>query len=252
MNEAMNKPRLLAWTAGWWRDAAHAQRDADTWQGYKNWADRVRRCFKPIDVFVASGSWSDPALNPIPGGITVNAGCVGWTRPFNMWRTHYSEMAVRAALAYALNRVKDWDYLILAETDSLIGALDIPKLLSEFGSRSELLLAPGFCGTLGGPMLIWKPEGAIRHLHKNPNPSFADDGEPNLAEIPEVQWEKIFCGRKYWWNPWPQFECVIQNWGQPAWGPNAKAIDWPILGRPSSEEFAQSYINNHLNKCLTL
>lgn len=237
--------RVLVWTLGFWRDAAHAQRDADNWRGYRAWLERMQRCFKPVGAFVASGTWSDPKHSPIPEAITVNAGA-DWTKTYVGQRTHYGKMAFTSAMAYALNRVRDWDYLVMLDTDALIGALDIPKLLNEFAGRPETLIAPSWCHLIGGPLMIWKPEGAIRLLHHRPYVNYVDDNEPDMRTIWEEECLLIY--RNLWWNPWPQFDCMLQEGAHP----DSEAINWPALGRPSSEVFAQLYIEKHLKECVTL
>lgn len=244
------KPRIIAWTAGWWRDAAHAQRFEGTWQGYRSWYDRVQRCFKPVGCFIASGSWSNPAFSPVPEAVTVNAG-VDWTKPFIYNRTNYSCMAVTAAMAFALNVVTDWDYLILVETDCLIGAIDIPALLAEFAERPQLVLSPSWAGAIGGPMVIWKPEGALRMLHHRPYVSFVDDDEPNIEELPETQWQRIMRGGTYWWNPWPNQHTVRQEYCEGEGCSNVDVMNWPVVARPHPD-VVQPYIAQHLAKAVTL
>lgn len=236
--------RILAWTLGWWKDAAHAQRDADNWRGYRAWLERVTRCFKPVGTFVASGTWSDPALSPIPEAVTVNAGIFS-DRPYYGHREHYGKAAFIAGIAYALNR-NDWDLLVMLDTDALMGALDIPKLFAEFQTRKETIIAPLWCRLMGGPFMVWKREGALRLVHCRPYANIAMDGDPDMPTLWEYECAQIYKGR--WWNPWPQFDCLLQEGAHP----DSEAINWPACGRPSSEAFAQRYIQNHLEKCVTL
>src|SRR5687767_7231656 len=105
------------------------------------WKERMEYLFRPIGMFWASGTWSDPAHNPVPEILVVNAGCQ-FDRPYEGERRHYGKAAFSAAIAYALNR-NDWDLLVAMDTDSLFGDIDIDSLLREFLSRQEVMLCPG-------------------------------------------------------------------------------------------------------------
>src|SRR5215831_9984755 len=108
--------QILAWTLGYWDEEHSPKRFEDGWSSLANWRIRVMELFQPIDCFVASGTWSDPLLAPVPIKV-INAGCTA-NGCYDGRKRHYGKAAFTAAMAYALNR-SDWDLLITLDTDAL-------------------------------------------------------------------------------------------------------------------------------------
>lgn len=236
--------RIWVWALGYWDNYEQAHQFDGTWQSWENWKERVDRCLKPTHKFIASGSWSDPKLVPISDTAVVNAGFPK-DRIYNGWRHHYGKMAFIAAMAYALNRADEWDYLVMFDSDALIGVVDFPKLFADFESRSEVLLAPGWCNFIGGPLMIWKRWGVLRLVHHRPYCNYVDDNEPNMP-----MWEEeclTIYGKSRWWNPWPQFDCLLH---EGSWA-KLDVWDWPVLGRPQPR-MIERYIQNHIKGCVPL
>lgn len=243
----MNKPRIFVFSLSFWHDAAFARRHDGAWYSHRAWLDRVTRCFKPAQVFLACGSWSSPEFSPIPEVPTVNAG-VPYSKPYGP-RFQYAKMAFTAAMAYALNRANEWDLLIQSDTEALIGAVDFPRLFAEFMARPETIMANAWCGVISGGVMVFKREGAIRLLHHFPFLNYLDDDEPDMPLNPEQEWCEIFKGR--WWNPWKSIVCMNQAQAHGDCTDDI-AINWPSLYMPTSEAFAQRYIQNHLTNAVTL
>lgn len=216
---------------------------------HEAWLSRMKRAFKPACVFLACGSWSEPAFNPIPEAVVVNSGAP-YTKPYDGYRHHYAKMAFTAAMAYALNRANEWDYLVQFDIECLLGALDLPKLFAEFGSRPEILLANQWCNLIAGGLMVFKREGAIRLLHHYPTGAFVDDDEPNLPIIVEQEWTNAFRNGR-WWNPWQNIPCMIQAQAR-ANSSDDEVMLWPTLYQPLSEAIVNRYIANHLANCVTL
>lgn len=236
--------RIWAWALGYWDNAEQAHQFDGTWRSWEAWKERVDRCLKPTHKFISCGSWSDPKLVPISDTAVVNAG-LPKDRPYYGQRWHYGKAAFISAMAYALNRADEWDYLVTLDTDALIGVVDFPKLFAEFESRKEILLAPGWCHLVGGPIMIFKRWAAIRLLHHRPYISICDDSDEDMP-MWETECLKIFSDGR-WWNPWPQHDCLLHegSWAQ------IDPWDWPFCGRPQPR-IIQRYLENHIKGCVPL
>ena len=198
--------RILAWTMAYWDSQEHADAQREALQACEA---RVMKYFRPIDYFLASGTWSDPDFNPLWSMHIVNAGAPK-TKPNDPW-WNYAACAITAAFAYALNR-NDWDLLVCHDTDCLIGAVDFNALFREFLDRPELLLSDDWNGRPGS-LIALKREGVARYQHQRLRPNLMDrvEGEPDPMLI-EDELGLIFKGA--WLNPWPQFPTLRQDWGQ--------------------------------------
>ncbi len=222
--------RIWAWTTSWWNDEAEADKQAAGQFGLTAWHANVVRYFSPTHCYVACGTWSAPAQSPLPAAVTIiNAGLphnVHYDRLYNQLR----EAAVTAGTAYALNHSNDWDLLVFLDTDILVGAVDFDALLKEFVKRPEILLAQSWWDGIGGPFYVWKRAGAIHYLHGNTYPNIIDPSEPP-PPLGEVRWAKLYAGK--WWNPWPQFRTLRQDFGGvDPFRDNAKVLTWPFVRSP--------------------
>lgn len=229
--------RILAWTLSYWHDAKHARRFENQWCSHEAWLKRVVHFFHPIDTFIACGSWSNPAFNPIKSSIVVNAG-VPFDRPYDFLVWHYGACAFSAAMAYALNR-NDWDYLLCLDTDALIGAVDFPPLFEDFSKRFETILAPGWHGGVGGPFMLWKRAGVVRLAHHRICPDLG-----NRSMIWEAECAQIYKGG-HWWNPWPEFVTLTDGSKDPV------AEHWPFVSRPLSH-FVEPYLRTQTSRAVPL
>lgn len=216
--------RILLFALAYWRDLDDAHRRDGRWDSYERWLDRVRQFFKPSRVFLASGTWSEPALNPLldDGVPLVNAGAP-FDAPYDWERRQYACCALSAAAFYALNK-NDWDYLVCFDTDALVGAVDLPKLFEEFAGRAETILAPGWNGGIAGPFCAWKRRGVATLAHHRLYPNLCDPDEPRRLEIPELEWKRMYHDGR-WWNPWPQFRALDNR----AYGEDFIAQHWPFV-----------------------
>ncbi len=203
--------RTVLFTTSFWNDSESAQRQeiVDPVFGLRAWHARGVMLFSPVHSFVACGTWSDPAYNPLSGiADVVNAG-IPSGRAYNVFRYQYSMAAYTAAMAHLLNR-SDWDLAVLLDTDCLVGSVDFPRLLSEFDGRSEVVLSNAWSGCPGGPFMALKREGCIRLLHHRTQGNMVlDDAAPDL-QLGETEMRDVFGAG--WWNPWPEFDHVRQDW----------------------------------------
>ncbi len=224
--------RLWAWTMSYWNDAAGAAAMGEGLFGLHAWYDRVLLYLKPVHCFVACGTWSDPKLSPLwEAAATVNAG-VPVGVPYDVHQL--SLCAWTAAMAYALNHLDEWDLLACLDTDALIGAVDFDAFIREFLKRDEILLSPAWGDGVGGPFLVWKPEGAVRMLHRRLRANLIDpptDPKAPKPPLPEDEMAAIYKG--LWWNPWPQFSKLRQDYGQtdPV-RDNVSVLTWPFVRFP--------------------
>lgn len=213
--------RIISWTLTYWNDKSTAERLRP---GLQRWSEEILKYLKPSYLFMASGTWSDPSLNPVPGIPIVNAG-VRSALPYDYFRRQYGICAIMAGAYHALNR-GDWDLAVMHDWDALIGNVNFPNLFAEFMARPEIIMAPGWYDGIGGPMLAWKPEGLDRLVHYRIHPSLRDPEESERPQVWERECRSIYGNR--WWNPWPQFEMLVYH------DPSKQdpiAQDWPFVDR---------------------
>src|SRR6266436_5513726 len=115
--------RLWVFSVAFWRDKADADTQLTSTFSLPEWKERVEFLFRPAHIFLASGTYSDPAFNPIDCPM-INAG-VTWDGPFEGHFRHYGKCAFTAGFAYALNRSEAWDILIHTDYDCLLGDIDL-------------------------------------------------------------------------------------------------------------------------------
>lgn len=198
--------RILAWTMAYFDSAEHAESQRPALEACR---DRVEHYFKPIDYFLASGTWSDGDFSPTAR--VVNAGAPK-TRPNDPW-WNYAACAITAAFAHALDR-PDWDLLVEHGTDFLVGAVDFDALFREFMARPELLLSEDWHGRPGS-LLALKREGVARFQHGRLRPNLLArvEGEPDPMTV-EDELGRVFAGA--WLNPWPHLPTMRQDFGLPS------------------------------------
>ncbi len=220
--------RIAVFTMAYWDNPAQAKAQSDV---LNQWAFDVRHYYNPRYAFVASGTWSDPLLSPLYSAVpVVNAGAVK-DRPYDAMLWSYFGAALTAALCYALNR-RDWDMLILHDTDMLVGAVDFDALLHEFMSRKETFLCADWHGRpCGGSITVWKPAAASRWLNHRMRPNFYDT-PPAAPMLLEDEMGYIFEGQ--WWNPWPHLATMRQDYGHPNAVLGREPIEkaWPFVRLP--------------------
>jgi hypothetical protein len=218
----------------YWSNADQATAMGDGMFGLRLWHDRVKFYFSPTHCFVACGTWSDPTLSPLPSPVAVvNAG-VSIGAPYDVHYNQLSLCALTAAMAYALNHRDEWDLLVCLDTDALVGAVDFDALLREFLSRDETLLSPSWWDGVGGPLLVWKHEGAVRLLHRRLRANLIDppaDANAPKPLLPEEELAAIYKGT--WWQPWPQHRTLRQDHGGvDPFRDNAAVLTWPFVRFP--------------------
>lgn len=238
--------KILAWTLSYWDNEQHSHRWDGQWYGLPAWKARVGQYLKPFDTFIASGTWSDPKWNPIPGTTVVNAG-VPKDSPYEGNKRHYGICAFAAASHYALNRT-DWDYCVTLDTDALIGAVDFPYIFTEFAKRKEIMMAPswynldptGMAYYIGGPFQCWKREGVVRLAHNRKLSDLRDADEPGREWFWERECFYMFRGGR-WWNPWPHIKHMGCMVGDPV------RERWPFIRKPSPR-----IVDDFLKHCTSL
>ena len=214
--------KLITFTLCYWNNSEDAEKLRE---GLEKWRENAEHYLKPIYMFIASGTWSDPLLNPIPNVPVVNAGVASCLR-YDYFRRQYGICAIMAGLFHALNR-NDWDLCIMLDWDALIGAVDFPKLLTEFQERPETILAPAWYDGIGGPFIVWKRDGICRLAHQRIHPNLCDMDAPERPQVWEREVLSIY-SKERWWNPWPQYEMLVYH--DPT---TQKPVedDWPFVDR---------------------
>lgn len=225
--------KTFVWTMAYWDSWDHAQQQSLM---LNRWLGESERLFVPEHIFVACGTWSDPAFSPLPRWIPIINGGVKKDRPYDCIWWSYAGTAFTAALSYAMIR-PFWDVLILHDTDVLVGAVDFDKLLRDFMDRKETFLCSNWHGRPGGGSITaWKPEAAVKWLNQRRRANFIerkpDQPEPMLLED---EFGEIY--KDTWHNPWPQFETMRYDYGLPSQlkGDPRQVLNWPFVRMPHVE-----------------
>lgn len=232
--------RILGWTMEYWNDEAHSRRFDGKWNSLVEWSKRMRHFFNPVDIFVASGTWSDPRFCPINVRV-VNAGAPH-DKPYDYHCNHYACCAFSAALFYALDR-NDWDFLVVLDTDAWVGEVNFPALFTEFSQRPQTMIAPGWNGGVGGPFMAWKRQGVIKAAHSRLYPNLTSKPRPVIFEM---ELRDMFGSD--WWNPWPQHNTLDMAHDS---GANPIYQDWPFVSHPH-DQFRAEYLAKKTSKAVPI
>lgn len=219
--------KVLAWTMAYWDSQEHAESQRAALAACEA---RVLKYFRPVQYFLASGTWSDPAFAPIWPIDVVNAGAPKTKPNSPFW--NYAACAITAAFAHALTwREDQWDLLVCHDTDVLIGAVDFDALFREFLARQELLLSDDWHGRPGSLIAI-KREGVARYQHGRLRPNLMERVEDTEPMLIEDELGIIFKG--LYWNPWPQFPTLRQDYGLEFAVPEREPLEkaWPLVRLP--------------------
>ncbi len=236
--------RILAFTTTFWHSREDADSKRDGLFGLQACRDRIVTFLRPVEYFLACGTWSEPLWSPLSITVPVINSGVDYTKPYDHWHWQYDACAYMAAMAYALNR-RDWDLLVALDNDVLIGDVNFDALLREFMQRPEEFLTPDWHGRPGGPFHAIKRSGAVRWLHMRRRANLIEPapGDP-LPLLIEDELGVIFAGR--WWNPWPHLPTMRQDYGLHNPRPEREPLDqrWPFVRCPHPD-IVQEFLHNH-------
>lgn len=204
--------------------------------GLQAWHDRFVPMIKPIETVVACGTWSDPSLSTLPVTV-VNSG-VEPTLPHSMhWQ--YMGCALTALCAHVLRR-KDWDVMVLLESDTLTSPnLDLPAWAGNFTTRSEWVAGPAWMG-VHCDFVLWKREACIRYLHQRFRPNLSMD---KWCLFLDYELAALYEGKA--WNPWPTIPTIRADYwhqGSPQFS-KSEMLAWPIIRQPDP-----AIIDEYLNQ----
>jgi hypothetical protein len=122
------------------------------------------------------------------------------------------------------------DLIINLDADVLVGSVDFHSLIEEFMKRPELVVTPGWNGYMDTGWMAWKPAGIVWFAHSRRCPNLIEEG--NRTMLCEQEMAEIFKGR--WWNPWPEFRIMRQDYGYIQNPPSDhEAMRWPFVANPS-------------------
>ena len=239
--------RIVAYCNSFWNTADEAKAKMTGPLGLFNWELHVEHLLSPVRKFIACGTWSEPD-HCLPFTV-INSGA-DCTRPYNCWWWQYAACAFTAGMAHAVTK-RDWDLLFFLDTDTLVGAVDLKAILTEFLDRPELLLAPQWMGRPDLGFSAMKREAASMWLHERWRPNLIRDQWPN-GELPmllEDEWKAIYGA--VWWNPWPELGSIRQGYGvdQNCQSRNAEVMGWPLVERPHPDVI-ELYLKTQTSKAV--
>lgn len=225
----MRNMNTLVCALAYWRSAEQVAAIAPA---LRRWRAMVSWRFQTGRLFLASGTQSDPELNPIREDAPLVSARVPYTKPYSVYGWCYGLCAIQAALTFA-DDAEPWDVFAMVDTDLVItDHFDWPALSAEFMARSETVMSPAWAGgPCMGSFIFLKPPAVTKWLNGRLRPNLcAEEPKPMLCE-PEAA--AIF--GPDWWNPWPQFKTIRQEWGMEGFTPvhDEDARMWPAICRPS-------------------
>lgn len=184
------QPKVVVFSVCFWKDQSPKL--------YPDWKKRVCKYVNHDRLFLAPGSYSDPAIlkddtEIVQIGIP-NTNCYG--RNWCYWHVGFM-----TAMYHLLLNVKDFDVAVHVQNSVLLG-LDLNSYVLEFCNRSEILAAPKFTSEMGtyvetGLMML-KPEAVKQYAVSPLRPSLSDKNEMNVEE------EAFLMFKDGWWNFLPE------------------------------------------------
>ena len=168
----------------------------------REWYDRIIKNIPYIKkVFVATGSYSDPEISPLPSTVPIIQNGVKYTIPYTN-NHNYFKNGFLTGIWHCLLNEKDWDILIHVQSRVLIGD-PLIKEIDTFYTRQEQIMAASLIGTAGMSIeqsfICMKPLAAQKYCTNHQRPSFTSDDKYTLNCEEEVYW--MF--HNTWYNPWP-------------------------------------------------
>ena len=191
-----------------WDNKSQAERQT---KSLTEWYNRTTKYVDYSDIFLTSGSYSDPEYNPLDVPLIQNG--LQHTRDYGRgW--NYFRNGFITGIWYALFK-QDWDVLLHNQCRMFLGE-DMNDKLERFHDRPELIMAPKFsniaCVAVEVGCVAMKREAAVKIISESRRPSLSYDDysvmncEDELLDIFEDSWYDPFnirTTRKKDWN-WPE------------------------------------------------
>jgi len=167
------------------------------------WYDRITAFVPGVkDVFVATGSYSNPNFSPLPEDVQLVQNNVHFDAPYSR-DINYFRNGFMTGIWHALLNEKDWDVLFHIQTRVFMGA-PLTDELDQFSTMSGMdVMAPRFAQKIGTSIEIsifaMKPEAVKKYATSGVRQSL------NIYGIPDVNCEEeaFIMFNKSWFNPWP-------------------------------------------------
>lgn len=194
------------------------------------WERSIRRSINPDYMWLVSGTYSDPAFNPVPHVPLINTG-IKKTHGNDFLYWSYANLAHTLGIYNALLNT-DCDLCAQFSTDSIIN-IDYKPFLDAFMNRPELVMAPGWCGNIEDAAIFYKREGLLEYTSKRRRPILVEPGTQPPPLMTEQEALEIFKGK--WWNPWPEHCNFRQEYRYAQTKPSNLCASWPIVIRPAPD-----------------
>jgi len=205
--------------------------------GFESWLGRYVPLVNPVETIIACGTWSDPSFaSGLPVRV-VNAGVEPVARHDMGWQ--YMGCALTALFAAAVCR-HDWDFLVLAETDMLPGAVNWPNIAKKFMASDAIVAGPAWFG-VECDHILWKRAACAKFLHQRFRPNLTLD---KWKMFLDYELDALYKGQH--WNPWPDLQTVrFDFWheGSPKF-PIHAAMNWPFVRQPAPE-MVEAYLTQN-------
>ena len=212
----------------------------------KEWYERTNAYIKYDDIFLTTGTYSDPQYNPLPIPLIQNG--LQKTRPYGKGWSYFRNGFV-TGLWYCIFQ-DNCDILIHNQTRMLIGE-DMNQHIEDFYNSDKLIMAPRFtniaCTAVEVGFLCMKREAVIKIVSQPLRPSLCetDDIMNNEDEI-------YYLFKDSWYDPFFNIRTTRKrDWNYPLESPfhleMDEFLDLPIVsgGHHCSEDELNLWKEKH-------
>lgn len=179
----------------------HSQHQADYLKkSLEEWRNRVRYFCGDPELFISTGTYSDPAFSPLNVELVQNG--IPKTFPYSKNWNYFRNGFITGLWHSILN--KKFDVLVHVQCRTFLG-IDLIQPLHRFMDSSKQIMAPRYVSKTRGidnsvevGMMAMKPDAVRIFTTFSNRPSFSQREQPNC----ETEAYNLF--EKEWYNPFPE------------------------------------------------
>jgi len=174
------------------------------------WYNRVCTFIPNADVFLTTGTYSDPRLNPLP----VELIQIPFKKVFKYThQNNFFRNGFMTGIWKALLDCPDFDLLIHCQVTRYLGT-DLSGYLQEFMNRPEQLFSIRFTSGFNKQLDVKGIDVGFMAMKKNAALMYAVGGLRQSCDrspfVMNCEEEAYLMFKTSWWNPWPQIPTVKQ------------------------------------------
>ena len=180
-----------------WDNEIHANAVAPE---IEEWRDRVRCFIKEPEIFIASGTYSDPKFNPINPIKLIQNG-VTKTMPYSVGWNYFRNGFITGCWNALLNM--EFDILFHIQCRNFVG-IDLMTNLHRFNDSNKLVMALNYENKehnikgIDVSCIAMKPDAVRMYTTFGTRPSFT------IQDFTNCEQEALELFSDYWYNPYPE------------------------------------------------